>query len=120
MTGGQAIKWRLAVLAGVLVASAAQAANVSLDLPGDAATRETVNYDCGGQKIAATYINAGDNSLAVLTIGDRVVVTVSVLAASGAKYAGQELIWWTKGDEATLYDLHKGENDPGEMCKTVS
>ena len=73
--------------------------------------------DCGGQKIAATYINAGDNSLAVLKMGDRVVVTVAVLAASGAKYAGQELIWWTKGDEATLYDLHNGENDPGKICR---
>ncbi|MGC4026506.1 MAG: MliC family protein [Mesorhizobium sp.] len=109
--------WRIAMLASGLAVSSAQAASVSLDLPGDAATRETVNYDCGGQKIAATYINAGDNSLAVLKIGERVVVTVSVLAASGAKYAGQELIWWTKGDEATLYDLHKGENDPGELCR---
>ncbi|RFC67186.1 hypothetical protein DY251_12965 [Mesorhizobium denitrificans] len=107
---------RIAVLAGVMAVSAAEAASVSLDLPGDA-TSETVNYDCGGQKIAATYINAGDNSLAVLKMGDRVVVTVAVLAASGAKYAGQELIWWTKGDEATLYDLHNGENDPGKICR---
>jgi len=114
------MKLCVAALGCVLGASGAQAASVALDLPGDAATRETVNYDCGGQKIAATYINAGDNSLAVLKIGERVVVTVSVLAASGAKYAGQELIWWTKGEEATLYDLHKGENDPGEMCKVVS
>lgn len=111
------MKWRLAFLAGLLAVPGAQAATISLDLPGDEATHQTVNYDCGGQKIAATYINAGDNSLAVLTIGDRVVVTVSVIAASGARYAGQELVWWTKGNEATLYDLQKGDSDPGVVCK---
>lgn len=114
------MRWIL-VLASLWAVHGAQAASVTLDLPGaDAATRETVNYDCGGQRISATYINAGDNAPAVLKIGERVVVTVNVLSASGARYAGQELIWWTKGDEATLYDVRKGENDPGEMCKTVS
>lgn len=114
------MKWRIGIAAGLLAVQGAQAAEIKLDLPGDPASRETVNYDCGGQKVSATYINAGDNALAVLTIGERVVVTVNVLSASGAKYAGQELVWWTKGGEATLYDLRKGENDPGAMCKTVS
>ncbi|MCO5063364.1 MAG: MliC family protein [Rhizobiaceae bacterium] len=112
-------RW-FAVLIAAMVAQSAQAASVTLDLPGGAASRETVNYACGGEKITATYINAGDNALAVLKIGERVVVTVNVLSGSGARYAGQEIVWWTKGSEATLYDLRKGENDPGEMCKTVS
>src|SRR5690606_28001407 len=110
------MKWRIALLAGLLAAQGAEAASITLDLPGDAPNRETVNYDCGGQTVSATYINAGDNALAVLTLGERVVVMVNVLAASGAKYAGQELIWWTKGTEATLYDLHKGESDTGLAC----
>lgn len=114
------MKRGVVMVLAALIAQTAQAANVTLDLPGEPVSRETVNYDCGGQKISATYINAGANSLAVLKIGDRVVVTANVLSGSGARYAGQELIWWTKGDEATLYDLTKGENDPGEMCKTVS
>ncbi len=78
------------------------------------ATRSTMD--------AATrrYVNAGDNSLAVLTLGDRTVVAVTVLSASGAKYAGQNYVWWTKGDNADLYDLTKGEDAPAVMsCEAV-
>ncbi|WP_439500378.1 MliC family protein [Aminobacter ciceronei] len=114
---------RLSVTAIILAAatSAAMASTVTLDLPGDAKVeRNAVDYGCGDQTVKAEYVNAGDNSLAVLTLGDRTVVAVTVLSASGAKYAGQNYVWWTKGDNADLYDLTKGEDAPAVMsCEAV-
>lgn len=91
--------------------NATMASTVTLDLPGDAPVeRNVVGYECGDQSVKAEYINAGDNALVVLTLGDRTVVAVTVLSGSGARYAGQNYVWWTKGDNADLYDLTKGED----------
>jgi membrane-bound inhibitor of C-type lysozyme len=80
--------------------------------------RETLNYQCDAdQRISVEYINVGANSLAVVRIGEETVIASNVMAASGAKYAGGRYEWWTKGDEATLYDLTKGENAPGVNCR---
>ena len=35
---------------------------------------------------------------------------VNVLSASGARYAGRQYTWWTKGNSADFYDLTKGED----------
>ncbi|MCF3639429.1 META domain-containing protein [Rhizobium sp. TRM95111] len=95
---------------------------ITLRLPQTAAVdRQTVNYGCDdGANFAVEYINAGAVSLAVLTIGDASIVTSSVIAGSGAKYAGGKYEWWTKGDEATLYDLTRGETAPGVLCRKAS
>ncbi|MDW6025495.1 MliC family protein [Mesorhizobium sp. BAC0120] len=103
---------------GMLAASPAFATTVTLDLPGSGAPEtHLVAYECGGEVIAATYINAGRNGLAVLKIGDATVVFSNVLSGSGARYAGQQYIWWTKGEQADLYDLTKGESAPPLHCK---
>ncbi|WP_109577680.1 MliC family protein [Aminobacter sp. AP02] len=103
-------------LTAILLASAAGSAlasTITLELPGNAAVdRQAVSYKCGDRDIKAEYINAGSNSLAVLTMGDETVVAVTVLSGSGAKYAGQQYVWWTKGDNADLYDLTEGEDAP--------
>lgn len=109
---------RLSLTAIILAAatSAAMASTVTLELPGDAQVeRNAVDYKCGDQAVKAEYINAGDNSLVVLTLADQAVVAVTVLSASGARYAGQNYVWWTKGDTADLYDLTKGEDAPAVM-----
>ncbi len=96
--------------------SAAMASTVTLELPGDAQVeRNAVDYKCGDQAVKAEYVNAGDNSLVVLKLADQTVVAVTVLSASGARYAGQNYVWWTKGDNADLYDLTKGEDAPAVM-----
>lgn len=103
----------LAVLVLTSVADTASATTVTFELPGDAAVdRQTASYKCGDRDVKAEYINAGSNSLAVLTMGDEIVVAVTVLSGSGAKYAGQQYVWWTKGNSADLYDLTKGEDAP--------
>lgn len=91
----------------------AAASTVTLELPGSApVVRKSVSYKCGDKVVKAEYINAGGNSLVVLTLDDQTVVAVTVLSASGARYAGQQYVWWTKGDNANLYDLTKGEDAP--------
>ncbi len=97
----------------VAVAAPAGAATVTFDLPGDATpSRETVGYACGERTISATYVNAGDNALALVAFDGNTVLMVSVLSGSGARYVGQQYQWWTKGKEASLYDLTKGEDGP--------
>lgn len=123
MTNNQGIVMRLSLTAIVLAAAttAAMASTVTLELPGEAKVEPNlIAYKCGDQAVKAEYINAGDNSLAVLTIGDQTVVAVTVLSASGARYAGQQFIWWTNGDNADLYDLTKGEDAPATLsCEAV-
>ncbi|WP_295809570.1 MliC family protein [uncultured Nitratireductor sp.] len=98
-------------------ASPAFAATLEIDLP-NVETIETtaVSYECPEGTVAATYYNAGDTSVAVVTIDGSSVVMSNVLAASGSKYAGGPYVWWTKGDNADLYDLMKGEDAEPISC----
>ncbi|HEV7248355.1 MAG TPA: META domain-containing protein [Shinella sp.] len=94
--------------------------DIVIRLPGpeQSVARETLNYQCDAeQRVVVEYINVGANSLAVLRVDEETVIAANVMAASGAKYAGGRYEWWTKGDEATLYDLTRGENAPGVTCK---
>lgn len=107
----------LAALVLTSAAGTASATTVTFELPGDATVdRQAISYKCGDRDVKAEYINAGSNSLVVLTLGDQAVVAVTVLSGSGAKYAGQQYVWWTKGDSADLYDLTKGEDAPPLSC----
>jgi membrane-bound inhibitor of C-type lysozyme len=107
------MQWTL-TLAAALVSGAALADPPTIDLPGAAsAERTTIAYSCGGdRKVTAEYVNAGGNSLAIVNLGEQTVLMVSVLSGSGARYAGQQYIWWTKGNSADFYDLTKGEDAP--------
>ena len=102
---------------GALGSAAAHADPLTIDLPGTA-ERQTVTYACSdGRKVSAEYINAGDNSLAIVKLGDETVLMVSVISGSGARYAGQQYIWWTEGNSADFYDLTKGgEAKPEFSC----
>lgn len=109
-------------LTGMLatVAWTAHAEDIRIELPLEAKV-ETIReeYRCGDREVSAQYINSGPVSLAVLMLGEELVVASNVIAASGAKYAGGQYVWWTKGEEATLYDLRKGEAGPGVACKPI-
>ena len=103
-----------ALLIAAFPAAHASADPLTIDLPGGAsANHQTVTYACSDSKrVTAEYINAGANSLAILKLGDETVLAVTVLSGSGAKYVGQQYVWWTKGDQADLYDQTKGEDAP--------
>lgn len=97
-------------------ASNALADDLVIPLPKDTTVEkvETV-YQCAADKVEATYFNAGDISLVRLGLKDGVVVAANVISGSGARYQGGVHVWWSKGEEADLYDLMA---DP-EMKKPV-
>ncbi|TKT74213.1 MliC family protein [Aquamicrobium sp. LC103] len=94
-----------------------QAAEITIDVPGEGEVERTsATYVCGDREIAVEYVNAENVSLAVLTLADETIVASNVIAASGAKYAGAQYVWWTKGDDADFYDLMQGEDADPVSC----
>ena len=77
----------------------------------------SVEYDCPDSgTVDVSYINAGENSLAVLSIDDVERVFVNVVSASGARYVSAEYEWWSKGDTATFTNLINDES--GQTCNS--
>lgn len=112
----------VALAIGLVAApAAAQNSNITIPLPGgQKVERMKVAYSCdGGLKVQAEYFNAQPVALATIAFKKDFVVLANVLAGSGAKYAGGQYIWWTKGDNADLYDLTKGENAQPVSCKST-
>jgi membrane-bound inhibitor of C-type lysozyme len=82
--------------------------------------RSVAQYDCGlGEVLAVDYINAAPNFLAIVPVDGQKLVFVTVLSASGARYAAGEYEWWTKGAEASLANLARPEDEP-LTCTEVS
>lgn len=109
----------MVVLAGSCAAAASQ---ITIPLAGDVEVQavEAV-YECDGRHMPVTYINAGSISLAVLAVDGETVIASNVISASGARYAGAQYVWWTKGDEGSLYDLMRGgEDEPVASCVEIS
>lgn len=98
------------------VSTGAMAEELVIPLPNDTTVEkvETV-YQCAADKVEAVYFNAGEISLVRLGLKDGVTVAANVISGSGAKYQGGIYVWWSKGEEADLYDLMA---DP-EMKKPV-
>lgn len=81
---------------------------------------EKVSYDCDGLPVSVEYINAGGVSLATLTFEEEFVVASNVISASGARYAGKQYIWWSKGDEASFENLMEPEEARPRQCRAAS
>ncbi|WP_149586676.1 MliC family protein [Tabrizicola flagellatus] len=69
---------------------------------------EAATYQCDrGVQVPATYVNTPEGSLVVLMVDGRQITLLGEEAASGARYGwpsdGSNYVWWTKGQEATLY-----------------
>lgn len=73
--------------------------------------------------VPVVYVNGEDLSVAVLVVEGSQILLYSEPAASGARYGwpsdGSNYVWWTKGDEATLYwkDGEAGTETPLLRCK---
>lgn len=86
-----------------------------LSLPLGAAAQDammSVTYACANDRVLnASFINAGDESFAVIFEAGALVPMQIAELASGARYlsADEQLELWTKGPEATLTLL--GENE---------
>ncbi|WP_234881784.1 MliC family protein [Agrobacterium larrymoorei] len=95
--------------------------DITIPMPADTKVEHVdATYQCGQEKVTVTYINAGSVNLARLGMGDTIIVASSVIAASGAKYAGGPYVWWSKGEEAELYDVVKDpQMNTATHCSTV-
>lgn len=83
---------------------------------------QTVPYRCDdGQRFTVRYYNSPDNQIALVPVDGKTLLFVSVLSGSGARYAHGVHEWWTKGPEARLTDLTRGENAPPVhgVCREV-
>jgi membrane-bound inhibitor of C-type lysozyme len=82
--------------------------------------RSVARYDCGlEQPVVVDYINAAPNFLAIVPVDGHQLVFVTVLSGSGAKYAAGEYEWWSKGGEATLFNLTTPDAEPMN-CTEIS
>ncbi|WP_197034930.1 MliC family protein [Herbaspirillum sp. RV1423] len=60
-------------------------------------SQQRLIYRCAGEvRLPVRYLNTNAGSFAYLPVAGRRQLFVSVLAASGAKYAAGHYIWWTK------------------------
>jgi membrane-bound inhibitor of C-type lysozyme len=74
-------------------------------------------YQCAEREMPVTYINAGSISLALLDIDGQKILASNVISASGARYAGAQYVWWSKGNEAMLFNVMEGDEDaPVATC----
>ncbi|WP_182086891.1 MliC family protein [Aureimonas sp. ME7] len=108
------------VLAAATLASVAgaKADPLTLDLPG-AAERRSFAYQCSDDvRRVVEYVNLPDNDLAIVEAGNSRRLFVGVISASGAKYAAGSSVWWSKGGEASLLDVTKGDA-PVVECQQV-
>lgn len=76
-----------------------------------------VRYVCeDGRTLSALY---PDSQTAQLMVGDTTHLLRIARSASGARYTGDALQWWTKGEEGALAPLKAGEDiasAPGVRC----
>jgi membrane-bound inhibitor of C-type lysozyme len=64
-----------------------------------------VRYACeGGKSLTVKYMTVGDTALASIVLDGKTLVFANVIAASGARYASGQYIWWTKGPTGFLSD----------------
>jgi len=113
------MRWICGLAVQLLACGAASATTVTIELPGNETPEiAKVTYACGERRITATYINTEANQFAVLDLGDATIAMVTVLSGSGARYAGQQYEWWTKGEEATFTDLW-GQTQSPLACKAI-
>lgn len=106
---------RLFAASIALAAPAGAAAAADITLPTDAASVDRIEaaYDCRkAGKITVLYVNAGSDSLAVVPVEGGRRIFVTVLSGSGARYASGPYVWWTKGRDASLYDVRDGDDAP--------
>jgi membrane-bound inhibitor of C-type lysozyme len=116
-----------AILASLLAPAAAQAAQTSLQIELSTQSdfqRHVITYDCGAaEPVTVSYINAAPNFLALVPIEGEAeqLVFAAAIAASGVRYVAGQWVWWTKGVDASLYDITLGEDaDPVLTCAELN
>lgn len=79
---------------------------------------ETTIYQCDdGERFEVAYPN---QESAILNYRGQLFLLKSAISASGARYTGEGLQWWTKGEEGSLSPLLKGEDYAKAVGKTCN
>jgi membrane-bound inhibitor of C-type lysozyme len=107
------------LLAGLAVAAAAWAALAQAGAPAtvapyvcDAKARR-LGLPSGAFNVSYFHGPAGEE-LAAVPVDGKAIVLSSAPSADGAKYAGDHLVWWSKGDGAIAY------KNEAERAKTTA
>jgi membrane-bound inhibitor of C-type lysozyme len=68
--------------------------------------QKTVTYSCeDGVQFPVTYVNTEDGqSFAVLPVDGKNRLFVSLISGSGVRYGSGVYVWWSKGEQATLWN----------------
>ena len=80
---------------------------------------KAISYQCdSGNRIIVTYPTT--ESAEILYTQEEIPMQIAV-SASGARYTGEDLIWWTKGQDGTLFkvDTNQETGDLLERCTQV-
>ncbi len=68
--------------------------------------------------MTVSYVNADPNFLAVVPVDGVARVFASAISGSGSRYTAGFYEWWSKGNDATLRDLRRGEGAAPVMTCT--
>lgn len=116
-----------ALITTALVTSPALAVDTTIQIELGASSdfdRRVMVYDCAAEApVTVTYINAAPNFLAVLPVPDEAEprLFAAVIAGSGVRYASGQWVWWTRGADASLYDVTLGEDaEPVLTCSEIN
>lgn len=78
---------------------------------------KAISYQCdSGNRIIVTYPD--NESAEVKYMGDKYPMKIAI-SASGARYVGQSLVWWTKGNDGSLYKA-VNTDDTGDQIETCT
>nr|WP_246473058.1 MliC family protein [Pelagibacterium limicola] len=88
-----------------------------LTLEGNA-QRDVVIYQCQGidDSLTVEYVNAHPIFLAIVPVDGERLIFVNVISASGARYASGQYVWWSRGNDAQLFDEMAGEDAEPVSC----
>ncbi|UJQ94558.1 MliC family protein [Mariluticola halotolerans] len=108
----------MAIIGAAPVAAAETSMQLVITLPGNA-ERHVVHYKCedADEPLQVEYLNANPDYLAILPVDGVKQIFVTTIAASGVRYISGKYVWWTKGAEASLFDLTEGlDAEPLTSC----
>jgi membrane-bound inhibitor of C-type lysozyme len=100
-------------MATAAAALAGRAPHISVTVEnGSPNMRTTAHYNCAGKAMTVEYLNVEPDHLAIVPVEGSKRIFALVMSGSGARYASGRYVWWSKGNEASLYDEMKGPGAP--------
>ena len=113
----------------LLIAPLSAAGDLTVHLAGtEPFTRRVIDYQCDAlgaslglpaSRFSVEYLNSDSNSLAILPVAGRSLIFVSVISASGARYAAQRYIWWEAAGRSITFSADSPLGHQQTSCRRV-